>query len=373
MIYVLGGATMIRALAITHQSLLEKNLDFKQSALVTTLPTIPATLLTIFLAARGYGAWSIIWGQMVSVALEVIAVWAVVPWRPSWSFDLRSARAVIEYGKHVFGAQLAYYGITNVDYALVGRLLGTNLVGQYSFGYEKALMPFKYVVSPVADVFYPALNRVREDPVALRDGYLKIARLVGAVTLPLTMGMILLAPELVQVVFDPKWLPSVPVLQLTAVWTMALTFCVNAASVAYALGRPDLRLRYHTLELALLIPAILLAAREGIVAVGLVVMLAHLVGGLLLMNAVHRLIPVSGWTVFKAIWPSLSSTALMAGAILAGRTVAEGLLSPGLFLVAATGGGAVLYTASLLGLHPEMRGLMRVVWQHLRSQRGDEG
>jgi hypothetical protein len=63
----------------------------------------------------------------------------------------------------------------------------------------------------------------------------------------------------------------------------------------------------------------------------------------------------------------------MAGAILAGRTVAEGLLSPGLFLVAATGGGAVLYTASLLGLHPEMRGLMRVVWQHLRSQRGDEG
>ena len=73
-------------------------------------------------------------------------------------------------------------------------------------------------------MFFPAYARVAGDKLRLTRAYVKSLSFVLIIMTPLAFGMLVLASDLVRVLFGEKWLPMVPVMQIYA--AVLLPACV---------------------------------------------------------------------------------------------------------------------------------------------------
>lgn len=358
MIWALGGTLVLQALGAIHQNLLEKSLAFRRKALVVLAPNVPGVLAAIGVAYWGGGAWSIIVGQAVMSCLTTALAWWLVPWRPAWQFDRGVADRMVGYGKNIFGSGIAYYLITNADYAILGRVVDRVRLGFYLFGYEKAFIPWKYVTARLSEVFFPALSLVREDPAQLRATYRQLLTLMAAVTTPLSVGLGLTAPELVRVLFGAQWDHAVPVLQWISLWVVVHSWQSLSCNLAQAWGRPDVPFKNYLGRLPVLIGAILLAAPRGIGVTAIAVTATQLLADGLLIGQIHRLLAVGFREVVRSLVAPLSSVLVMALGLWVWRSLTTGwptsLIFGGDLLL-----GAALYFGSLLGLHRDVQALCR--------------
>jgi O-antigen/teichoic acid export membrane protein len=117
------------------------------------------------------------------------------------------------------------YAQYSADKILVGRFLGTAALGTYSFAYNLMFMPIMNIGYPLQQVLFPALASIQDDEERLRAAWLRGKQLAVAVLVPAFLLVVVVAPDLVPLVFGNAWKQAVPVLQL-------LCF----AGVAYSLG-----------------------------------------------------------------------------------------------------------------------------------------
>jgi PST family polysaccharide transporter len=66
----------------------------------------------------------------------------------------------------------------------------------------------------------PIMAELQTDPDAMRAKFLRGLRLVTLITIPLCIGMALVAPDLIAIVLTDKWLPAVPVLQVLCIYAL---------------------------------------------------------------------------------------------------------------------------------------------------------
>ena len=100
---VLGLAFPLSALGIVQNAHLAKELAFK-TRLKPQLAKVSAKgLVSVVLALYGYGAWSLILGQLAGIAVQSVVFWIIVRWKPSWAFEWRRAHALLRYGLNIVG------------------------------------------------------------------------------------------------------------------------------------------------------------------------------------------------------------------------------------------------------------------------------
>lgn len=87
---VLALTFIISSFGTVPPMLLEKELEFKKKVLPETVPVAGYACVTIGLALHGYGAWSMVYGQITSAVLR-----AVSDWRPTFKFDWRGCGGVV--------------------------------------------------------------------------------------------------------------------------------------------------------------------------------------------------------------------------------------------------------------------------------------
>ena len=80
----------------------------------------------------------------------------------------------------------------------------------------------------------PIFSNLQNEPKRLVAGFLQAARGLSALTMPLFAGAAAVTPILIPVVFDPKWLPAVPI---AAILLVAQSFaCTNSVCVSLLRG-----------------------------------------------------------------------------------------------------------------------------------------
>src|SRR4030095_847686 len=102
------------------------------------------------------------------------------------------------------------------DNLLIGRFLGASALGTYVLAYNIVLLPFGRIAEPLAQVLFPALSRIRDEPAQIATYWLRAARLLSALAMPALLGLTVLAPDFVDVVLGPRWASAIPVIQLLA-------------------------------------------------------------------------------------------------------------------------------------------------------------
>jgi len=336
------------ALGSTHEALLRKNLAFGRTIIPVFLRAVTKGLLSIILAFLGFGAWSLVWGQLGGTLVSSVLLWVITPWRPSIEFDFASARSLLSYGVKDIGSNFLSMVLLNLDYWLVGRYLGAAALGVYMLAYrlpELLILQFARIIS---QVIFPIYTRMREVQGDLARGLWKTTAYVSLVTIPLGIGLVLLARPFTLVFLTEKWLDAVPVLQAIALYATFLSLIHNAGSAYKALGNFRAMIWLTVAQLILLIPALWWATtiKGSIVAVGWTHALIAFIGALMGLIVAARMLGLPLRDLFASIWPAFLAGIVMAGVVLFILQITMDM-SPLVQLLITVPLGALTYFAAL--------------------------
>jgi len=99
---------------------------------------------------------------------------------------------------------------------LIGRVIGPSALGVYALSYNLMLSPLSRIAWPIQEVLFPAFARIQDDVGKMTNVWLRVNRVVGALTIPAMAGLACVAPDFVPLVLGAKWDAAVPVIQVLA-------------------------------------------------------------------------------------------------------------------------------------------------------------
>lgn len=262
-----SASFLFLALQTTQASLLQRAMDFRAIGLRVMLATVLAAAVAVTVAALGGGAWALIAQALAASLVSTALLWRLSRWRPSLRFSRRSLRNLGGFGITVLGARMLDYAQGNVDNLLVGRFLGSSPLGLYSVGYNVILLPVQRLIVPVQDALFPALSRIQDDTPRMARIWLRTTRAVSAVMAPAMLGVVVVAPDFVDVVLGHRWSGAVPVVRILAFVSLLQSFTAVAARALTALDRVGTVLRFSLFSAVLSVAAFAVGLRWGIAGV----------------------------------------------------------------------------------------------------------
>lgn len=343
----------IKALGSTHDAILQKELSFRARLIAEVGLVAAKAIMAVYLAQLGFGPWSLVWGHLAGVAAWTGLLWIAVPWKPRWRMPKRLFRPMLSYGRHIVAVNFLAAVLHHVDLLVVGRMLGAAALGFYQIAYKVPEMTIIMLVRAASAVLFPAFSRMRGDVTRLGRAYVTALHYIALLTLPAAVGLALVAHPLVLTVFGPGWEPAVPILSALAIYTGLRALGSHAGDVMKAAGQPALLAKLGLVKVLVLVPALVVAASRGPVAVAVAMAAVTTVTMALNMAAVSRLTGVSAGTILVALRPSAVAVVALTSVLLLWNQIASGYTS-GAHLTGALllGGGA--YALALRVFTPDI-------------------
>jgi O-antigen/teichoic acid export membrane protein len=263
----LSVSFLITAAGTVQSTLLVREMHFRSLELRMMGSVVAGSIVGIWAAWAGYGAWAIIAQQVAIAAASTVLLWVFSPWKPRFVFSRASLRGLGGYSANVFGSRLLFYLNRNADNMLVGRFLGAAALGAYSIAYTIMLVPFSQIASPVQEVLFPAMARMQHDLPRMAESWLRANRIIAAISVPSLLGMLVVAPDFVAVVLGDKWQIATPVIQVLC-WVGLLQSLQRLnSSVLQACDRTNDLFRYSVIVTAGSLAAFVLGLHWGLVGV----------------------------------------------------------------------------------------------------------
>jgi O-antigen/teichoic acid export membrane protein len=102
------------------------------------------------------------------------------------------------------------------DNLVVGRMLGAGALGIYGRAYQFMVMPAGLFGTALDKALFPAMAKVQDDKHRLGKAYLTGVSFIALVAIPLSVILVLLAPEIVIILLGPKWTEVILPFQILA-------------------------------------------------------------------------------------------------------------------------------------------------------------
>ncbi|HYI15983.1 MAG TPA: lipopolysaccharide biosynthesis protein, partial [Thermomicrobiales bacterium] len=312
---VLAIVIPISAVGAVPSALIQRGLRFKAKFIPDIGRSVAKGLISIVLAWQGFGVWSLIVGQIAGEVVATLILFALAGWRPTRRFDRRVTRDVMGFGSHIISIGIAGAIMANLDYLLVGKVLGATALGLYTFAYRIPDLVIRNSNFVVGKVAFPLLAHVQSSQEELRLAYRTLLRYVSLFTIPAGIGLALIAPRFIDVFFPDRWDPAAVVMQLIAL-SLAISSIGHLPGIIYkSINRPEILNWMSIVKLIATGGVLWYCVGWGIegVAVGQVGLAAFFVT--IDIVVVSRVLSFSGWDTLKAIAPSLACTLVMAGTV----------------------------------------------------------
>ena len=291
---VTGLGLLLVPLRSVPAAILERRLQLNRLTTIGLFSTVIQGCLILTLVLSGWGYWSLIVGYMVPRVLNVLFLAWQISWVPRFRWPGGWSNPLVSFGIHYTGSRLCWFIYRNVDYLIVGRLMGPIALGYYSFAFMLISMPVDKIVATCNQVAFPIFCRMSHDLERVRDWYLRLSILFGVLATPALVGLALVANDAILVALGQKWTPAVLPVQIMS---LAGVFMVLGSSIDVlyiARGRPDINFRFTAISLVVYPPLFYLSGRNfGLTGVTLVWAVFYPIMVLLLIGVTRSITGIS--------------------------------------------------------------------------------
>lgn len=342
------------ALQVLPRSLLARDLEFRKLAWLDGVTAVTQTAVTLVLAFLGYRYWALVLGALASRTVTTVVAYAFRPHRLALPRRVERVASAVIFGWQVVVARVTWYLYSNADSAIVGRVLGKASLGAYAFGQNLASIPVERISALVGRVTPAVFAAVQDNKPALQRYLRNLTEGLALITFPASAGLALLAHDLVLLALGERWRAAIMPLRLLAVYGGIRSVSTLFPQILVALGHTRRNMQFNLVATVVMPAAFLIGSRWGTtgVAVGWIVGYP-LIALPLFMRSVFRLIDMPVSDYLRAMWPAVSGTLVMCGAV----TGLRALLPDALPLAARFGvlalAGATAYFGTLLLAHRE--------------------
>jgi PST family polysaccharide transporter len=320
--------------------------------------------MAIALAVGGMGAWSIVWARLAGSAVTGAFMVALAPFRARPGLDRPVARELIGYGAPLAAAAVATQAVLNVDYVVVGHVLGAVALGGYLLAFNLSSWPTNIISSSVARVAFAGFTRLIGERDRLASAFPRAIGVALSAVVPLVLLLGVLAPEVIRFVYGPKWLPAVVALRFLLALGALRIVTDLMSDLIIADKHQNVNLLIRLAWFVALVPALLIGAEtDGIrgVGIGHMVVVLALVTPLLVVAVAKCGIPL-GALARNSVRPLVAALASLVA-----MAVPYQLTSGFTRLVVIGTIGSLAYAAVLLPRNP----LVGWMLGHIRNRPTD--
>jgi len=313
MLAVMSLALPLGAWGAVQRALLERELRLAEIARRRLLVNTGALTLSVLLALAGAGVWALVIPVPVRSAANSYLNRRLHGYRPLWSGAWSGAAEVIAYGKHIMGFRLTRFFSEQMDNAVIGRWLGAASLGIYEFAYQAAMMPLRLAGDIVSRLTLPMLSRQSREGGGepTTRGLLDAVGWTTYVTLPVVMGLVLIAPDWVLLLYGERWSEAAGLMRWLAPAAFFQLLAYPMVAWMQAAGHEATPKRVQVVFLPGLVVLLALTVSQGLLFVAMAVSAWLIAQSVTLMLVGCAQGAVSVRTLARCVWLAMLPSAIM--------------------------------------------------------------
>lgn len=283
---VLSLNFVLKPLANVHVVNITRELDFKKIVLPRNISRITASIIAIIMALTGFGVWSLVFQRVLTNIFLVILYSFVSPWRPKMRYSYVSFKKIFSFGVYTTGTKVFNYLTGNIDYLLIGKMLGANPLGVYTLAYNVTYVVRGQIMNVINKVFFPVYSMIQDDLTTIKRYYFKVIKYNCIMTYPIMIGIILLAKPLVLFGLGEKWIDAITPMRLMAGAGLIHLLTISNTTLLRGIGRPRLEMIMSVIKtLCVTVPFIII----GVIYAGINGAAAGLLGAKIVIFFINNI------------------------------------------------------------------------------------
>ncbi len=355
---VLALAPLFAAPSTVPQSQLQAEMRFRSLALVQLGAAVGTVGLSILFAALKFGAYSFVLPRpIIALAQSAILCWWVPP-PVRLNLQLRRWWFLAGSTGWLIASSVCVTVLAQADRFALGLFSDELTVGQYFFAFNLSTQTMQLISFSLAGAMLPALSKLQNEPVRLREAFNRASRMVALLAMPLCLLQAAVAFPVCRLMFPARWEPAIPLLVVLSIGMAVYSPTVTIQAMLQAQGKYRRLFYILLISAATFLAAVLVGAWLGADHnPGLWVAVAATVHTILCwpVNLYLTIRPVGGtWGHVSEILvkPAFASTLAVGAPWLLGQLVPHVAHSDILLLLSISGLSLLLYTWLIKWLAP---------------------
>lgn len=237
MLKLLGIVIIINSFSIVQNNQFQKKMNFNKLAIVDIISASISTFVGIILALKGYGVWSLIIKTLVGSSCRTLLFWILSNWRPIKAFSFISLRELFSFGGLIFLADMGETIVNQLISLIIGKRYSSEKLGYFNQAQNLQRIPETTIPFVIARVFFPLFSSIQDDMEKIRNIFRRSQKALTFINFPVMILMVLIAKEIIIILYTEKWLGAVGYFQLLCVGGMLYSLNVGIITLLKSLGK----------------------------------------------------------------------------------------------------------------------------------------
>ncbi|MBO5594255.1 MAG: lipopolysaccharide biosynthesis protein [Prevotella sp.] len=253
---------------MAQSAYLTKEMQIKQIAQCGMTATFSSSIVSVILAALGFGYWALATQYLMYIAVNTLLLWYFSPWRPTlFTFHLSlftPLKQIFPFSFRIMLSAIFTQLNNNIMNLLLGRYYGEANTGHYNQAYQwssKCFLLVGNMLKQIDQTVLVGLDDERERQLAILR---KMMRFTAFISFPLLFGLGLVSHEFIVLAIGEKWAFSASLLPYLCLCGAFMPLSTLLTDAIISQHRSDIYL-WSTIVLGLLQIALMVGLwREGI-------------------------------------------------------------------------------------------------------------
>ena len=297
---------------MAQSAYLTKQMKIKQVAQCGMTATLSSSIVSVILAALGFGYWALATQYLMYIAVNTVLLWYFSPWRPTREVTFEPIRRLFPFSFKIMISAIFTQLNVNIMNLLLGRYYGDVNTGHYNKAYEWSSKGFLLVQNMLKQVDQTVLVGLHNERERQLQVLRKMVRFTAFIAFPLLFGLGLVSHEFIVLAIGEKWTFSASLLPYLCLCGAFMPLSTLLTDAIISQHRSDIYL-WSTVALGILQIGLMIALwREGIYTMVTAYTLLNIIWVLVWHFFVHRLMNYSLPAFLKNILPfALTAAAVM--------------------------------------------------------------
>ena len=349
-------AVLVQAVACQHLimifhtlpfALSSRRMLFKEREKVQFYTAVITSVITIAMAATGFGVWALILGHLFMRLALAIGYNLIAPCWVWPALNFRGFAAMAGFGGIATINDVLRYFVNIFANISIGRLLSKVDLGVFSVARNLANLPSDKIGELLNHLGLSSFAKLQNEPAVAGQYLHKSTQLASMVLFPMYLGMCAIAPELIPLVLSDKWIVAIVPFQILCLTSPLRMLSEMMATGVTALGAP-VRNSYALLLTFVTLPLFFIGIQYGVEGACWAWLVINFVSFTCHMKLILPIFVLKQATFLKALLPGLTGSIVMFVGLLLLRDYLAGQIHEALLLIIMIITGVVLFSATQL-------------------------
>jgi len=261
---VLSLLFLINSFALVPGAVLSREMKFKWIAIAGLISAVVSGSISIVMAAKGYGVWSLVTQYLLSAVLMAILTFYFAKWSPAFMISKKALQPLWAYGSRMFSSTILSSIVTRLDVFIIGKLFNATTLGYYTRAQSIDSAVRLFSTGSLTSVFFPVASKLQDEKEKLNVLYKRFLHLVSFLSIGISGLLYLITPDLFRILFTAKWDTAAVYFQIMCIAGFAWPISALMVTLISGTGNSRAYFKLELIRITIQLPVYIFGLTYGI-------------------------------------------------------------------------------------------------------------